>query len=325
MKLRIPYMALVMILMSCERKEKPILPFDRGNVKDVIIEMSNSYEYQVFYSLDSHKVVKTVNRMDWDLAFSCQDVHILHVNNGRGVYVAPTGKTSLSEVKDTNGLKFYWGQPSLNTDSLAFGTYWKKDAQVFVVNLGTDNNGLPLGFIKCIPEIIANNTLKITFAEIESTASESLIIPKDSRYNFSYISLLNKKMVEIEPHKNTWDLVFMQYTKLLFENPYPITRNYLVVGALNNVHRVSGIAFDFENSFTKITPANIPDYTFYSNRDAIGFDWKWFDIGANSYTVNPSMNYIINLTDGFYYKLHFLDFYNDKGIKGYPRFEYQKL
>ena len=49
------------------------------------------------------------------------------------------------------------------------------------------------------------------------------------------------------------------------------------------------------------------------------------NFNTNAYSVNPKMNYILKVADGFYYKLHFLDFYNDQGIKGYPKFEFQKL
>ena len=46
---------------------------------------------------------------------------------------------------------------------------------------------------------------------------------------------------------------------------------------------------------------------------------------AGNYTVNSNITYIVKDTDGNYYKLRFLDFYNNKGDKGYPKFEFSRI
>lgn len=307
---------------SCEKPEKAIQPYDRGNAKEVVISMTGNYRDQVFYSLDSGRVVKTVNRMDWDFAFDCSDSMVILTNNGRGIYVAEVKNQSYEDLKDTAGLDFYWGQPSLDQDSLAFGKWWIGKG-VFVVNLGLDLNGEHLGFIKCKPELTSEQSLQFTWSKLEENQNRSLLIPKDKNFNFVYFSVLNNRIVPVEPNKKDWDIVFTQYVKLLFDPPYPATRNYEVVGALINSSRLE-VGYDFKTPFEDITIQNRPS-SFFNHRDAIGFDWKWFDIASNSYTVNPSMNYILKSSSGFYYKLHFIDFYNDKGVKGYPKFEIQKI
>lgn len=311
------------VLVSCEKKEKPIAPYDRGNVASTEVSLGSNYQYQIYYSLNKQQTVKSVDRLDWDLAFDCSNNHIILTNNGRGIYIAKTDKTNLSDIMDTVGYKFYWGQPSLNSDSLAFGQWWKSLPKVFIINMGYNQFGKAIGFIKCIPELLADNSLKLTYCSIESNAPQTINIKKDSRFNFNFVSLLNNKIVEIEPPKETWDLLFTQYVKLLFSPPYPATRNYEVVGVIVNNSRIE-TGFNFKQSFKDINSSQIPD-SFYTTRDAIGFSWKWFDIGANSYTVYPAMNFILKASDGFYYKLHFLDFYDDKGVKGNPKFEFQKL
>jgi hypothetical protein len=315
--------ALVLGLNSCERPEKAIQPYDRGGVTTTTIPMASNYKFQIFYSLDSNKIVKSVSRMDWDLAFSSSDTPIILTNTGRGIYVAPTNKANLNEVTDTTGLKFYWGQPSLNMDSLAFGKWWIDAPKVFVINMGYDLNGIPLGFIKCIPQLQSDKSLKITWSALENNIEKSIVINKDLQLNFNYVSLLNNKLADIEPPKDKWDLLFTQYVKLLFAPPYPATRNYEVVGAMINPWRIE-VGFGFKRPFNEINNTDIPS-EFYNHRDAIGFDWKWFDIGTNSYTVNPSMNYILKTSEGFYYKLHFLDFYDAQGVKGFPKFEFSKI
>jgi len=316
-------LGLVMVFISCERPEKAIPPYDRGGVTTTTIPMSSNYKFQIFYSLDSNKIIKTVNRMDWDLAFSSSDTPIILTNTGRGIYIAPTNKTKLTDISDTVGLKFYWGQPSLDKDSLAFGKWWIGSPKVFVINMGYDLNGIPLGFIKCIPELQNDKRLKLTWSVLENNIEKSIVVSRDPKLNFNYISLLENKLADIEPPKESWDLLFTQYVKLLFSPPYPATRNYEVVGVLINPLRIE-VGFGFDLAFSDLNITNIPS-KFYNHRDVIGFDWKWFDIGTNSFTVNPAMNYIIKTSEGFYYKLHFLDFYNDQGVKGFPKFEFAKI
>jgi hypothetical protein len=57
----------------------------------------------------------------------------------------------------------------------------------------------------------------------------------------------------------------------------------------------------------------------------IGFGWKFYDFVESTYAIVPGMYYIIQDTDGFYYKMRMIDFYSTSGIKGSPRFEFEKL
>ena len=48
-------------------------------------------------------------------------------------------------------------------------------------------------------------------------------------------------------------------------------------------------------------------------------------VNGSVYTVHPEMNFIIKTSQENYYKLHFIDFFNTGGVKGYPKWEYQLL
>lgn len=316
---------LILFIYGCERPEKPIKPFDRGNAITNTIGMGNTYQNHIFFNLDSNKIIKTINRMDWDIAFDCKpERHIILLNNGRGVYAAATGKSNFASVTDTAGLKFLWGQPNLQLDSLAMGQWWLKPAEVFILNLGSDEFGQPLGFIKCIPELQSDKSLKVNWCKLDETAPKSFIISKNDDYNFSYYSLMNNKPADIEPPKDKWDLWFTQYVKLVYSSDFKISQNYQLAGVLVNHERID-VAWDFKTPYSNITPNNVISYNFLNIRDGIGYEWKAFNFSTNSYSVDPNMNYILKVSDGFYYKLHFLDFYNDLGVKGYPKFEFQKL
>jgi hypothetical protein len=83
---------------------------------------------------------------------------------------------------------------------------------------------------------------------------------------------------------------------------------------------------DSTTGYEKITIDNILNYKFSSARDAIGYNWKFFDrTGTALYTTDKMKTYIIRNRNNKYWKLHFLDFYNSAGVKGSPSFEFERL
>ena len=279
------FMWLVVFAYGCERPEKPIKPYDRGGVITQTIGMGNSYQKHIFFNLDSNKIIKTIDRMDWDIAFDCKpDQHIILLNNGRGVYAAATGKTDFAGVSDTIGLKFLWGQPNLNLDSLALGKWWLEPSEIFVINLGTDNNGLPLGFIKCMPELLPDKSLKITWCKLDESIPKPRIIQKNPQLNFNYFSFINDKPADIEPPKSKWDLWFTQYVKLVYSSDFKISQNYQLTGVLVNHERIE-VAYDFKTFYAEITNVNLSNYNFLKIRDGIGYEWKTFDIATPTCTT----------------------------------------
>ena len=68
--------------------------------------------------------------------------------------------------------------------------------------------------------------------------------------------------------------------------------------------------------------SHIPEYTFSTNVNTIGYDWKAYT--GSTYVTYSHMNYIIRNRNGIYYKLHFIDFLA-AGIKGNPKWEFQRL
>ena len=59
--------------------------------------------------------------------------------------------------------------------------------------------------------------------------------------------------------------------------------------------------------------------------DLLKDHWKYYNFEAGSYTVEVGLNYVIKNRKGYFYKLRFVEFYNNLGQKGYPAIEYQQL
>ena len=66
------------------------------------------------------------------------------------------------------------------------------------------------------------------------------------------------------------------------------------------------------------------DYNFSADRNTICYDWKYYNADLGLYTIDSPV-YIIKISTYEYYKLLFLDFYNEAGQKGAPMFQIEKL
>lgn len=84
-------------------------------------------------------------------------------------------------------------------------------------------------------------------------------------------------------------------------------------------------AYNGSKKFNELTVSDTLNCIFSSNKNIIGFDWKYFDLQKNQYYLYENKSYFIRHASGKYYKLHFIDFYNTSGVKGTPVFEYKEL
>jgi len=310
------------IFIACEKKELPAPAYDRGDVNTVQVEMTSNYKNQVWVSLNENKVVSTNYKTDWDLAFESMSngEHII-LNSSKAMKVYKTNFTSLSQVTDTTGLGINARAdvPSGNLDSTAIGD-WKTNNTVYIVNRGYSETGQHLGYCKLKLLLLVSGKFVFEYGDVYGSQIYQGSVIKDADYNFVYFSFNTNQQVVIEPNKLSYDLCFSQYTHI-FSNP---VQYYQVTGVLNNTFKTR-IAKITDKAFADVSINDTLGRMFYSTKNVIGYNWKAFDLNTNLYTVDPSQVFIVNDSKGFYYKLHFIDFYNKQGIKGYPSFEFKKL
>ena len=125
----------------------------------------------------------------------------------------------------------------------------------------------------------------------------------------------------IEPKKDSWDVVFTQFSKVFYE---PEFTPYVVVGCLTNPYKTLSYYAEGK-TFDEINLSFAENTTLSTDWDAIGYDWKSFSLNQSMYDVYYNKVYLIKDQNEYYYKLRFVDFYSDNGEKGSPTFEYQRL
>lgn len=314
---------LSMIFLSCEKEELPISPRIPGDIITNAVSMGTDYRYQMFFDLETNSMVKQSHKTEWDLGFETSETgfHII-LNSAKAMFAHNTMQSDFEISPNTDDLSFTWDESSGHLDSTAIGN-WTNNTHVYIIDRGYNELGVHLGFKKIVFQSVDNNGYTLQFANLDGTEENSLTILKDNDYNFTFLSFDNNgSLVSIQPPKEDWDLVFTQYTNIFYDQNPPLP--YLVTGAISNRHTVE-VAQVFDKDFSDISEDDIGTYAFQSNIDHIGYLWKYFDFAAGLFLVDPSMNYIIKSTEERYFKLHFIDFYDQQGNKGTPTFEIQEL
>ncbi len=320
---------LFIFLQGCIREEDPVLPHAAGNVTARSIALSSDYRSQVFYNLDKDSIISGNLKTDWDIAFDVADVLAgqngiytegskIYLNQAKYMFAWRTNKTELEQLKDTVGFaKNRLWDASNNTDTMAIGGV-KHQNVAYWIDRGLNSFGDPLDFIRF--KIVSVTKEKYTFKILRegATVSEQFDIQRDTNYNRVYFSFETKKAVRVEPKKTDWDLQFTQYMHT-FKDPYT---PYLVVGVLLNPFSTQGVV-DSSLTFEKIDKTVAQSFKLTNKIDVIGYDWKAFT--GNIFKVQLKYNYIINDQKGYFWKMRFVDFYDNRGTKGTPKFEYQRL
>jgi hypothetical protein len=315
------FILLSLIFIACEKEELPVKPFDRGNAITTTVNMDPTYKYQIFYKLSSDSIISINLKTNWDIAFDCSEENHLMLNASKSMFVRKMDTHDFSLVSDTSGFRNNrtWDRSNGNMDSTAFGTL-ENNSAVYIIDRGYNEMSIHLGFKKLQIVNISNNSYTIRYANLNGSEEQTVSIEKNPDHNFLAFSFNTNTTVQVEPKKTEYDLQFTQYT-YTFYNPY---QPYAVTGVLHNRSGIT-VAIEKDKPFAEILLQDTIHYQFSSNQDAIGYDWKEFNLNTNKFTVNPNIIYIIKDQQGFYYKLHFIDFYNEGGLKGNPKFEFQKL
>lgn len=328
--------AAILFLTSCFKEDERVIPYVPGGVETRVITMEEDYSLMSFFDLSTGKVVDSGFKNTWDLAISTnEDNYSLFLNTSIFMKVAHTEAFNFDSVY-TTGNNTEWKFDSSDGDSTgnAIGYWWlnsdsslRLNGEVLLIDRGIDNEGMPLGYLKIQPVLRAEDeTVEIRISNINNTDVRAYTFTRTSTGTWQTLSFENG-INEPQPFPEKWNLWFTQYTTLLYTDEgeaYP----YLVTGVLINRENTT-VALDTVHPFTEIS-RELAEFSTFSNKfDVIGYDWKKINgdvtSGDVTYTTRSNYTYILSTQEGFFYKLRFVDFYNKEGIKGYPKFEFQRL
>lgn len=320
------------LLTSCFKEDEPVTPHQPGSVFTDTIPMTYDYRYQVYFSLAENRMVSRNLKTESDLGFECSaNGWKIILNTADFMKAADLGEVPFGQPQDTSHAAWKFDKSDGNPDSLAIGKWYSivngdtlSNHHVYAIDRGTDQIASPLGVFQAIFDSLSGGRYYFRLATIGGGQVYSGVVAKDSSVSILYYSYPSGgSEIPLEPPKEDFDLLFTQYSTLLFTDigePYP----YLVTGVLINRYNTS-VALDTVHEFSSITLQEVTGLRYSNALDAIGYEWKSYDFESGAYTVKSNITYIIRNNHDLYFKMRFIGFYNASGEKGYPVIEYQPL
>jgi len=327
------YLSIILLLLfslqSCFKEEVMITPHEQGDLEEGQAPLGSYYENQVYFDLYNNEEVSSSSINDYDLSFeSSGGGWIIRLNSAKFMLAGNSHDTMFIADLIPDMLDMKFDKSDGNPDSTAIGAWYEisedsswSQREVYLVDQGSDKEGFPLGQ-KIVQFDMLGDDFLMRYANTDNSGDTLVLISRDPAMDQVYYSF-DKGFVDIAPAPDLWSLLFSKYTTMLVTDEgedYP----YLVVGLLLNPNGVTA-ALDTIHDFMHMTRDDITNLSFTLQADVIGYDWKYYDFDAGVYTIVPDMNYVIRDRDGYLYKLRFVDFYSDEGVKGYPTFEFARL
>ncbi|MHC5354202.1 HmuY family protein [Myroides sp. LJL115] len=312
---------------------------------------------QVYVDL-ADRAMYPVRRDSWDLAFFSDGPEFVVKLNG-SVYMAAgvINVSSMTETISDNMLKSlqedirigtfdpyniaYIDNPSgnLNQTAISAVDVIDRNNRVYLVNLGNEIGsdqgvipgsvnvaGQPRGWMK-IRVLIRDNAYLLQYSKPQEVVYKEVSIPKRAGFNFNFFSFNTQSIVNVEPSKDKWDLNFTVFTNTVDQNGAPMGSygfsDFILQNRYANVQaymiRIPEGEKTFYKDFTldQIDPAN-----FSYDLRIIGDTWR--DVSVER-VVYKDVFYVLKDSQGNYYKFRMLSFSDEKGNRGYPRFEYSLL
>ena len=340
-RISISFLFLVMVgfLTACN-EEKPIAPrqnpstsgdqdtsgssSDSSNAYPMRSEQlyfGEGFSQQLWYDLASQTVVAQCHQRDWDLAFDCRPgVNRVYLNTGRVMQAAITGEASLEDAATPPSSAYRPDHHGGDPDSLALGARIPEDS-VCWIDLGYDVDGRTLGKRKLRFEV-RSDAYVVEFAFPDGSRRTVDTIRRNPDYTMMTYSLQDRQARQVAPPKDAYDLWFTAYTHIFYA---PGFTPYRVSGVLLNNHQTRAYMDTSVADFKAVEAADFQDDRPGEARDAIGYDWKSYNLQEGVYTVYPQQVYFIENNAGHRYALRFEAFYNAEGQRGYPEFAFRRL
>lgn len=318
-----------LFVVSCQKPDEPVVLPQANGSQRVEIDMGEDYTDQLFYDFETNAVVYTSPILSWDLAFEAtpNGYHVF-MNGAAKVLAYNTHQTDITAVNDDPKLpdnKWLMDASCGLPDSTGIGEWLNgglSKKEVYILKLDPTHHQDTFKKIQLIA--VTEDKYILQCGDLRGKNVQTITLPKNQNYNYVYYSFTENTIVNPEPPKNTWDIVFTRYRIIYY---YLNNFAYPVTGVLHNPNNTS-CNVDSLTKYEDISANTLLSYNFKKHRDVIGYDWKIVNIDRNNnsatYTVNKSKTYTIKNRNGHYFKMRFLDFYKN-GVKGYPTFEFQRI
>ena len=352
-KLNFCIVAAMIVLSSCAEDGELVEKASVGAQLDIEVG-GETQPNQVFVDLSSDKQ-QVIDRSSWDFGFYSGASNSVILNAASGMLAYQLDKSDLAAVtvEDTLGLGEILSLEAIFAslflpeapDWLFSSVDWVDDPTgdlsktaissisenansnlVYIINRGSTAAGMNRGWIKLKVDFI-DGAYSVKYADISDQDFNEITVEKEDDYNFSYLSIDNG-LVMVEPESESWDLALTTYIDIQnfgVEFPYGV-KDWVIQNRTIKTAQVS-VVENILTEFQEFTAEDVDGLTFSSDVDAIGGSWRTVASptpGSVTAVVDDKF-YVIEDTDGNYYKLVFTGMLSTTGERGYPQIQYELI
>lgn len=328
----------LMCLASCEKDEPLyIAPEVPVGTQSATFAMGENYENQLWFEFATQKTASNPFGL-WDIGFSLSEQNSIVLNCGKhsgfsATYIENADFKDIRQI-DINRYTWTFDNPNGHPDSLSFSGCWesyqmgkaKPKSRIYIINRGADSLGNKK-FIKLRMLGREGSSYHFQWGLLTDTVPQNdVFINVKNEYNYAYYNFSSEKEVYNEPfNRDNWDMVITTYKQTVTEETLGTTMPYILRGVLTNPNKVKVLELNNVIDFNLIDLNYAKSLVLSNYLNEIGYDWKTWSLTANKYTVNQKKIFIILDAKGNYFKMRFVDFYNDKGEKGFPKIAWELL
>ena len=147
---------------------------------------------------------------------------------------------------------------------------------------------------------LSSGNYEFKYANIDGT-NEVVTSVSKSTYtskNFGYYSITNNNELDREPNSSSWHILFTKYVTEIYPG-----MNYGVTGVLTNKNIEVAKAENVD-----LTNVSHSGYSFSSQINTIGYDWKSYNMNTFSYDITDSLCFFVKDDQGSIWKLQLTGF-----------------
>lgn len=236
-------------------------------------QKSNFIVFKAPYSVADYNTMDTAGIASWQKLYNSDTTWAIGAFNKGGVF--------------TNPSYLGWGTYDFNTHIITGDS-------CYVVKLSNTS------YKKLKIDNLSGGIYSFSYADINGANAQNQSINKTSftGKNFAYFDMTLNTSIDREPTSANWDLTFVKYTTF-------IPTAYGVTGVLHN----KGVTVaQADNVASSATYSNWGAHATATAINTIGYDWKTFDLGTNSWKLSSDTIYFVKSKTGDIWKLLFTNF-----------------
>jgi len=308
-------------LIACMRPEKPWPRPTGGETATITAHLGPEYDTVAFVSLTLGQVHK-VPRMGWDLEIhSVEGGYQVWTNAAMYAFAAVMDSITWQNIADASAIRG-WRCDLPDTAALSVLRYGER--MTFI--LDRDKGGIfyrtPADRYRKLWLMATEQGLEVKAHTLTGELIGEWRIAR--RPEPQYLSL--ERPGQVVPVLPPWkvELILTRYVHYYPDQPEAF-RYYPVVGALVPKGLRAAVVNATQVTFEDFTYATLSQVAWQARRDAIGYDWKRYDFDTGTYVIDYSRYYVLEVGAEQYYKLQFVDFYDESGRKGSVKLRYSAL